>query len=95
MGQLLYGSPPVTFEFDDRALAHIELVTLAKLRRNEHFAFSIDTPDDGRTTIWIGTSIPLQFRFGVARHEINRQWLDVLLDSANSTTGMRFTPEDA
>ena len=90
MGQLLYGSPPVVFEFDDRALAHIELVTLAKLRRNEHFAFSIDSADGaGRTTIWIGVSIPLQFQFSSSRHEINRVWLDELLDSANRTAGMR------
>lgn len=93
MGQLLYGSPPESFEFDDRALAHIELVTLAKLRRNEHFAFSIDTPAEGRTTIWIGRSIPLQFRFGVAHHDINRAWLEALVESANSTTGMRLIPE--
>lgn len=96
MGQLLYGLPPVVFEFDDRALAHIELVTLAKLRRNEHFAFSIDSGDgDGRTTIWLGTNIPLQFRFESSRHEINRVWLDELLDSANSTAGMRYTPESS
>ena len=94
MGQLLYGSPPVVFEFEDRALAHIELVTLAKLRRNEHFAFSIDDPTgDGRTTIWLGTNVALQFRFTESRHEINRVWLDELLDSANSTAGMRYTPE--
>ncbi len=94
MGQLLYGSPPVVFEFEDRALAHIELITLAKLRRNEHFAFSIESPEgDGRTTIWIGSGIALQFRFTSSRHEINRAWLDELLDSANSTAGMRFTGE--
>lgn len=96
MGRLLYGSPPVAFEFEDRALAHIELVTLAKLRRNEHFAFSVDSPDgEGRTTIWLGTDIPLQFEFTVSRHDINRAWLDELLDSANSTAGMRYTPEKA
>lgn len=96
MGKLLYGSPPVAFEFEDRALAHIELVTLAKLRRNEHFAFSIDAPDgEGRTTIWLGTNIPLQFEFAVSRHDINRAWLDELLDSANSTAGMRYTAEKA
>lgn len=94
MGKLLYGSPPVAFEFDDRALAHIELVTLAKLRRGEHFALSVETVEgEGRTTIWLGTDIPLQFQFELSRHEINRAWLEELLDSANSTTGLRLTPE--
>ena len=38
MGQLIYAS---TFEarFDDRVLAHLQIVIVAKLRRQESFAF--------------------------------------------------------
>ena len=93
MGQLLYGTPPESFELDDRTLAHVEVVTLAKLRRNESFAISLDRPEGGRSTIWIGTNATLQFRFDQGRQEINRAWLDQLIDSANTPGGLRIEPE--
>ena len=93
MGQLLYGTPPEIFELDDRTLAHIEVVTLAKLRRNESFAISLDRPEGGRSTIWVGTNATLQFRFEVGRQEINRAWLDQLIDSANTPGGLRIEAE--
>ncbi len=93
MGSLHYGSPPATFELDDRTLAHVELVVLAKLRRNESFALTIDLPKGGRSAIWINASSTLRFDFGSETHDINRVWLDELIDSANTTTGMRVVPE--
>lgn len=95
MAQLLYGSPPTVFELDDRTLAHLELVTLAKLRRNESFALSLDTGETGRTTIWVGIHSALQFVFDEREHPINRVWLDQLMDSANTTAGMHLVPEAA
>jgi hypothetical protein len=93
MGHLLYGSPPASFEIDDRALAHAELVVLAKLRRNEAFALAIDEPG-ARSTIWINAASTLQFRYeSVDRPAINRAWLDVLIDAANTAAGMRLIPE--
>lgn len=93
MGSLHYGSPPATFEIDDRTLAHVELVVLAKLRRNESFAFSFDTATGGRETIWVNPSATLRFEFGEIVTEISREWLDELMDSANTTTGMKVLPE--
>ena len=93
MGHMLYGSTPTVIELDDRTLAHLELVTLAKLRRNESFAFSVDGPDGGRSTYWLTASSPLEFHFDVGRQEINREWLDIIIDSANSTGGMRIIGE--
>lgn len=93
MGSLHYGSPPATFELDDRTLAHVELVVLAKLRRNESFALSIDEPKGRRSTIWVNAASTLRFEFGSEIAEINREWLDLLIDSANTTTGMRVVAE--
>ena len=93
MGSLHYGSPPASFDIDDRTLAHVELVVLAKLRRNESFALTIDEPKDARQTIWVNSSSTLRFQFGSAITEINREWLDELIDSANTTTGMSVLPE--
>jgi hypothetical protein len=95
MGSLHYGSPPASFEFDDRTLAHVELVMLAKLRRNESFALTIDGAKDSRQTIWVNASATLRFEFGSTTTEINREWLDELIDSANTTAGMRILPEPA
>jgi hypothetical protein len=95
MGQLLYGATPTVIDLDDRTLAHVELVTLAKLRRNESFALMLDAPDGSRTTIWLNASSALEFRFAVGRQEINREWLDLLIDTANSSGGMRVLPEPA
>ena len=93
MARLLYGSPPVSFEFDTRTLAHVEVVVMAKLRRNENFAFSVEQSGDSRTTIWVNVSSDLQFIYDEPRPEINREWLGRLVDSANSTSGLRVMPE--
>ncbi|MDR5699276.1 DUF7882 family protein [Agromyces aerolatus] len=93
MGHLHYGSPPTSFALPDRTLAHIEFVVLAKLRRNESFALSIDEPSGGRQQIWINTAATLRFEFEGPVSDINRVWLEELIDSANAAAGMRITPE--
>ena len=40
MGKLIYGAPTWSVEFEDRALAHLRIVIIAKLRRSESFTFS-------------------------------------------------------
>ena len=93
MGSLHYGSPPASFQLDDRTLAHVELVVLAKLRRNESFALTIDEAKGGRSTIWINASSTLRFEFAAQGADINREWLEELIDSANTTAGMKIVPE--
>jgi hypothetical protein len=93
LGQFLYGSPAEPFELDDRTLAHVEIVTLAKLRRREPFAVQLERAGGGRSTLWIGTAATLQFRYESTEHEINRAWLETLIDSANSPAGLRITDE--
>lgn len=64
MGKLTYDSH-LTVEFDDRLLAHLQVVIGMKLRRGESFYFSWrDDPKagDGRSTIWIQDSVPLYYR---------------------------------
>jgi len=99
MGQLLYGSPPIIVEFDDRVLAHLEMVMIAKLRRDESFSLSWEDerPSVGsRNTIWINPAIPLHFLFfGSKRPVINRTWLEALMNGANSGTGLRVMHEPA
>jgi hypothetical protein len=93
MGHLHYGSPPTSFALPDRTLAHVEFVVLAKLRRNEGFALSIDTDTGGRQQVWINTAATLRFEFDQHVTDINREWLELLIDSANSAGGLRIVPE--
>ena len=95
MGRLLYGSPPVAFELDDRTLAHVEIVIIAKLRRNESFGFSIAGKADARTTIWLNPASDVQFEYGKGSQDVNRAWLELLIEAANSPQGLRVLPEPA
>jgi len=97
MGKLLYGSSGIEIEFDDRTLTHLQIVIAAKLRRKESFFFSWkDDPaiGDGRSSIWLDSSIPLYFKFAGGRvPSINREWLDILTASSNGSGGLQFTEE--
>jgi len=97
MGTLLYGSSGMEVGFDDRALMHLQVVITAKLRRRESFVFSwTDSAGvgSGRTTIWLDPSSTLCYRyFGSRIPSINREWIDALMSSANSASGLYFTTE--
>lgn len=82
----------VTAEFDDRLLAHLEKVILAKLRRHEAFAFSFDDAE-GHSTVWVERAMPIAFRYAAAVRDINRHWLDVLMETANSGAGLAVVDE--
>jgi hypothetical protein len=83
--------------FEDRALAHLQVVIATKLRRGESFNFSwVKDPSvgSGRTTIWMHPAIPLVYDFDGSRHpSLNRDWIDDLMTTANSTTGLVLVPE--
>lgn len=97
MGKFLYGRQGMAVDIDDRSLAHLQVVITSKLRRGECFLFSwTDALDagSGRSSVWLGPSIPLYFRYvhGGASG-VNREWLAELMASANGSSGLRFTPE--
>jgi hypothetical protein len=97
MGYLVYDSSTV-IAFDDRVLAHLEVVIVSKLRRKESFALSWREPadnGDGRTTIWIDPSIPLRFRFSGSRPPtLDRDWVERLAAAAASSSGLTAVDED-
>lgn len=96
MGKLTYDGTLVV-DFDDRTLAHLQIVISAKLRRGESFTFSWRDDaaiGDGRTTIWLHPAVSLVFKFlGGRQPEINRTWLGELSNAANSPAGLMVTPE--
>jgi hypothetical protein len=99
VGKILYGDSGVEIIFDDRAMAHLQLVIGAKLRRGESFFFSWkDDPSvgDGRSSVWLDSSIPLYFKYlGSRPVAINREWIDALTLSANMAGGLQFSAEPA
>lgn len=97
MGTLYYGDSQTPIGIEDRALAHLKVALITKLRRGESFTLSWQHPDDGprgRSTIWVHPSIPLRFVFDAAeRPELNKEWINELMMSANSTGGVQLVPE--
>jgi hypothetical protein len=97
MGKLIYGAPTWSVEFEDRALAHLRIVMLAKLRRSESFSFSWKFEaayGSGRSSLWLHPAIPLQFEFyGGREPALNRAWIDELMLTANSPGGLELVPE--
>jgi hypothetical protein len=97
MGKLLYGHSPMQIDFDDRTLAHVQLVVGTKLRRGEKFFFSWHDSlavGSGRSSIWLEPSIPLYFKFASSKPiALNREWIDMLILSSHSSGGLQFLAE--
>ena len=98
MGKFIYDAL-VKADFDDRLLAHLQLVIGAKIRRGESFHFSWKDDQsigDGRTTVWIHPRVSVVYKFyGSKRPEINKAWIDALMYTANSPQGLYAVPEPA
>jgi hypothetical protein len=96
VGKFTYNST-VVVEIDDRVLAHLQIVIGAKLRRNESFYFSWRddaSSGDGRSVIWLNPAISLVYKFhGGRQPSINRDWIEELMVTANSSAGLRIIAE--
>lgn len=97
VGWLLYGNSDVRIEFDDRVLAHLQVVVGSKLRRNESFFLcwrDSRAAGDGQSCIWMSRRIPMYFKYETPeRMSLNSAWLRELDLSASSRTGLFVTAE--
>lgn len=97
MGILHYGTDSNPIHIADRALAHLKVVVVAKLRRQESFTVSWQHPEEdgeGRSTIWMHPSIPVRFEFAEPNPpELNRAWIEELAHSANALGGIQLVSE--
>jgi len=96
MGMLAYDRS-LTIDFDDRTLAHLQIVIGMKMRRGESFYFSWKDDQqvgDGRTSIWLHPTIPLVYKYyGSRSPAINPAWIHALEVSANTNAGLQIVPE--
>ena len=85
------------FDFDDRVLLHLQIVISTKLRRHENFFITWALPMErgsGRRAIWVDNGVPIHFSYsGLRAASINRDWVEILMASANSGSGLIFTTE--
>jgi len=83
------------FDFDDRALTHLQIVISTKLRRKEDFFLTWKQPAErgsGRHAIWIDNGVPIHFFYEGSRPAtVNREWIELLLTSAGRASGLQFT----
>ena len=97
MGTLRYGSHEIAAIFDDRFLAHAQIVLTAKMRRGEGFFFTwVDTVEhgSGRSSLWISPNVSLEVHYSSTQREpVSRQWVELLTVSANSRDGLTTLPE--
>jgi hypothetical protein len=91
MGTLKYDGTSV--EFDDALLAHLQVVTIQKLRRQESFLMAWREPvGGGITSIWLHPMAILTFHFATDdRPAIDSAWVNRLTESASSPMGMFVT----
>jgi len=98
MGRFIYENN-VKVDFEDRLLMHLQTVINTKLRRGEPFHFSWkddSSTGGGRTTVWVHPQAALVYKFyGSRTPELNRAWLEALMYTANSPTGLYIVPEPA
>lgn len=96
MGYIRYDG--MVTHFEDRLLAHLQIIVIQKVMRGETFLMSWKDSigsGDGRTAIWISPHTALTFKFVGSRvPEISKEWLLTLGKSAESTTGLVVTKED-
>ena len=95
MGSIQYDGERL--HFDDRLLAHLQIVIVQKLRNDQSFLMSwmnVVSIGDGRTGIWLQAGMPLRFNFNGSRvPAINPEWLRTLQQSASSSSGLVITDE--
>lgn len=95
MGTLHYDG--TAFEFNDRVLAHLQIVVNMKLRRRETFFLSWKArvgSGGGRHAIWVDNGIPIHFEYSGGRLPIiDKGWVDRISLGSNSTGGVFIDTE--
>ena len=95
MGRFIYDTNANAVDIEDRTLAHLRIVVMNKLRRNEPFMFHLDRTDGlGPKSVWVHPAVPIVFHFfGSRQPVINRAWVEELMAEASGPNGLTLVPE--
>jgi len=95
MGALFYNGDD--FEFEDRPLAHLQVVISTKLRRREPFVMSWRLPVEmgsGRRTVWIENGVAIHFAFATTLGtKLNPRWIEDMMVASARAGGLEVGPE--
>ncbi|HEY8590292.1 MAG TPA: hypothetical protein VIL55_12150 [Naasia sp.] len=94
MGKLFYGGS-TALDIEDRELAHLAAVIVAKLRRDEKFQLTwAQESEPGTTTVWMHPAIPLRFLYSTSRPvQLSRAWVEALSVAASGSGTLQRIPE--
>ena len=96
MGYIKHGGRD--YEFEDRLLAHLQLVIGQKLKKQECFFLSWQKPHDqgdGRMSVWLSPYTTVAFHFSGSREpEMSKAWVLALNALAYSPRGLIAISED-
>jgi hypothetical protein len=92
MGFFVYdNAQPIKIE--DRALAHLQIVMIDKMRRRENFGLNL-ADDKNVLMMWVSQSTPLQFVYeGNRQPTINWAWVELLAGEAGVTGVLELLDE--
>ncbi|WP_191966761.1 ATP-dependent DNA ligase [Microbacterium testaceum] len=92
MGRLIYRDR-ASFDIDDRILAHLRIVVMNKLRRNEGFMLQLPVNEGVRqASLWIHASNALVMQFYGGREPvIDRALVDQMMHDASGADGLTLT----
>jgi hypothetical protein len=97
MGRLIYGARGVHIEMDDLLLAHLQVLTISKLRRGEAFSLSwteeIEGTDAARS-IWLHQQVELLWEYdGVRPTKLDPRQLENMATQSASNGGLNVGDE--
>jgi hypothetical protein len=92
MGSLIYDRGEA-IELDDRALAHLQVVIIDKLRRGEHFSLTL-RGEHRMLSYWVSPRTAIEFVYlGNRQPVLNHAWLEELAGQAGLTGVLTLLPE--
>jgi hypothetical protein len=92
MGFLVYDDTREV-AMEDRTLAHLQIVMIDKLRRNEKFGLNL-RGEKGLVSMWVSVYTPMMFVYEGNRHPaINHAWVELLAGEAGLTGVLEILPE--
>jgi hypothetical protein len=97
MGRLTYGARGVRIDMDDLLLAHLQVLTISKLRRAESFSLSwteqIDGADYSRS-IWLHEHVELVWEYeGIRPTKLDPRQLETMATQSASNGGLNVGDE--